>query len=109
MPEPRQSDAAIVEFLRIGKSYRWIAAAFDVTERQIEDIAAANGLDVSEALTSTCEHESCGKRQTGAGRPRQGWINVRRTGEPGKGVWCCSWLCVAALARRRLAPRQAVT
>lgn len=44
-------------------------------------------------LTPPCDHEACGKPQTGPGRPRKGWVKLHQ----GKtDWWCCSWECAAA-------------
>lgn len=41
-----------------------------------------------------CQTPKCGQHQLGAGRPKVGWYNVRTAGDP-KGVWFCSYECVA--------------
>lgn len=44
-----------------------------------------------------CDDERCGAPQSGAGRPRKGWIRVQQTGQD-TAVWVCSWRCLSFYA-----------
>lgn len=94
----RALDELAAQFLRHGKTPRWVTDATGLSIARVESIA--------KTLARPCaDPEHCGYAQLGAGHPRRGWINVRSPGQ--KGVWCCSWACVASFAQRRLTAKVA--